>query len=100
MPIALPSEISGTVNSLLEDGKTGENYWEKEYAEGFYSSPMIADGKLYVIDMGGVMHILKADKTGTEIASPELGEAAFATPVFADGTIYLRGENNLYCIAE
>ena len=82
------------------DGKTGENYWEKEYAEGFYSSPMIADGKLYVIDMGGVMHILKADKTGTEIASPELGEAAFATPVFAEGIIYLRGENNLYCIAE
>ena len=82
------------------DGKTGEYYWEKEYAEGFYSSPMIAEGKLYVIDMGGVMHILKADKTGTEIGSPELGEAAFATPVFAEGVIYLRGEHNLYCIAE
>ncbi len=34
---------------------------------------MIADGKLYIVDMGGITHILKADATGTIIAEPELG---------------------------
>ncbi|MEN8155485.1 MAG: PQQ-binding-like beta-propeller repeat protein [Bacteroidota bacterium] len=82
------------------DTKSGEKQWEKEFNEGFYSSPMIADGKLYIIDMGGMMHILKTDKAGTVIAEPELGEAGFALPVFADGVVYIRGEKNLYCIGK
>jgi outer membrane protein assembly factor BamB len=61
---------------------------------------MVADGKLYIIDLGGVMHIISADRTGTLVAEPELGEGGFALPVFADGVIYLRGEEHLYCIGE
>ena len=80
------------------DALTGENYWEKEFNRGFYSSPMVADDKLYIIDMSGVMHIMKTDKTGTVISEPALGEAAYALPAFADGRIYLRSESSLYCI--
>ena len=82
------------------DAKTGEKYWEKWLEDEIYSSPMIADGKLYLIDKGGTMHILKADTTGTMINEPELGEGGYATPAFADGLIYLRGTRNLYCIGE
>jgi len=80
------------------DAQTGQNLWEKEFGNGFYSSPMIAENKIYIIDMKGVMHILKADKTGAIIKEPALGEAAFALPVFADGKIYLRGKASLFCI--
>ncbi|MEN8231046.1 MAG: PQQ-binding-like beta-propeller repeat protein, partial [Bacteroidota bacterium] len=65
------------------DTKTGEKQWEKEFNDGFYSSPMIADGKLYIIDLAGVTHILKADRTGAVLGEPELGEGGFALPVFA-----------------
>lgn len=82
------------------DDKTGEKKFEKEFDNGFYSSPMIADGKLYIVDMRGVTHILKADATGTLIAESDLGEGAYAVPAFADGLIYLRGESNLYCIGK
>ncbi len=82
------------------DGKTGEKQWEKEFNNEFWSSPVIADGKLYVIDKKGITHIMKADRTGTVIAEPELGEAGFALPAFADGVIYLRGTKNLYCIGQ
>jgi len=82
------------------DGATGEMHWEKEFGEGFYSSPMIADGKLYITDLDGVTHILKADKTGTILGEPVLGEGGFTTPAFADGRIYLRGTGHLYCIGE
>ena len=82
------------------DAKTGEKQWEKEYGDGFYSSPMVADGKLYIIDLGGVTHIIKADRTGTVVGEAELGEGGFALPVFADGVIYLRGHEHLYCIGE
>jgi len=80
------------------DALTGEKKFEKEFNDGFYSSPIIADGKLYILDMGGVTHILKADASGTVIAQPALGEGGYAVPAMADGMIYIRGEENLYCI--
>lgn len=80
------------------DALNGEKYWEHEFQHGFYSSPMIAEDRIYAIDMGGVMHIIGADKTGAIIGEPGLGEAAYATPVFADGRIYLRSKSSLYCI--
>ncbi len=82
------------------DTKTGEKQWEKEFDEGFYSSPMIAEGKLYIVDLAGVTHIIKAGREGTVIAASELGEGGYALPVFADGVVYLRGSEHLYCIGE
>ncbi len=82
------------------DAKTGEKIWEREFNDGFYSSPVVADGKVFMVDMGGVTHILTADRSGTVLGQPSLGEEAFAIPAFADGVIYLRGLEHLYCIGE
>ncbi len=82
------------------DSRTGEKKFEKEFNDGFYSSPIIADGKLYIMDMDGITHILKADASGTILAEPELGEDGFAVPAMADGLIYIRGKEHLYCIGE
>lgn len=82
------------------DAKTGEKQWEKEFSDGFWSSPIIAEGKLYINDGEGTTYILKADRTGALIAEPDLGEDGFAMPVFADGVIYMRSLKNLYCIGK
>ncbi len=82
------------------DAKTGTKAWEKDFGTALYSSPVIAENKVYIMDNSGVMHILKADRTGTLIAEPELGERSFAIPAFADGRIYIRGTESLYCIGE
>lgn len=82
------------------DTKTGEKQWEMEFDEGFYSSPMIADGKLYIVDLAGITHIIKAGREGTVMGEPALGEGGYALPVFADGVVYLRGSEHLYCIGE
>ena len=82
------------------DAKTGEKVWEKEFDNEIWSSPVIAEGKLYIIDKEGITHIMKADRSGTLIAEPELGEDGFALPAFADGVVYLRGTKNLYCIGK
>ena len=82
------------------DAKTGTKQWEKEYGQGFYGSPMVADGKVFVMDRGGAMHIFKVSRTLTSLGDPVLGEKSVVTPAFADGTIYLRGEKSLYCISD
>ncbi len=80
------------------DAMTGVKYWEHDGNEGYYASPMIADGKVYAIDMGGTMHIFALSKELKVLGEPKLGEDAVSSPAFSDGKIYLKGNNNLYCI--
>lgn len=80
------------------DAKTGTKNWSQEYGDAFYSSPVYADGKVYIIDMSGKTHIVKATKEYQLIGTPELGEKAVCSPVFQDGRVYLRGMNQLYCM--
>jgi len=82
------------------EAKTGTKLWEQEYDYGFYSSPILAEDKVYMIDRAGVMHIVKAGKTFELVSSNPLGEKTDCTPAFADGRIYIRGEKNLYCIGK
>lgn len=88
----------GTV--VCYDAKNGTSYWTKEFAEGFYSSPIIAEGNIYLLDKMGVMHIFKADKVFTSVGEAKLGEKSVCTPAFANGRIYIRGDKNLYCIGK
>jgi outer membrane protein assembly factor BamB len=80
------------------DAKSGEKLWEQEFGDAFYSSPVYADGKVYITDMSGKTHIVKAAKEYQLVATSELGEKAVCSPVFQDGKVYLRGMNNLYCL--
>jgi outer membrane protein assembly factor BamB len=80
------------------DAETGEKLWTRELEKPVYSSPMIADGKLWVMDKTGIMYIFKADKTLEELGRAPLGEGSFCTPAFCGGRIYIRGNKNLYCI--
>ncbi len=88
----------GTV--VCYDAKNGTSYWTKEFTEGFYSSPIIAEGRIYLLDKQGVMQIFSADKEFKSIAQPKLGEKSVCTPAFANGRIYIRGDKNLYCIGK
>lgn len=80
------------------DAAGGEKLWEKELGNTVYASPMIVDGKLYVLDKTGLMHIFRADRTLTEAGTAPLGEGSVCTPVFGAGRIWIRGLKNLYCI--
>jgi len=80
------------------DANSGEKYWEEEFNHGFYSSPMVADGKLYAMDMGGNMHIYRVNKEKNKLGTPALGETIVTTPAFSEGKIYLRGDDHLFCI--
>lgn len=80
--------------------KDGALLWHHEFDNGFYGSPVIADGKLYCIDRTGVTAIVQAAREFKLIGQPALGEKSDCTPAFADGAMYIRGQKNLYCIGK
>lgn len=84
--------------TVCYDAQNGTKYWEKEFVNSIYSSPVIVEDKVYLLDRTGMMHIFKADKELSIISEPKLGEKSVCTPAFTNGRIYIRGEKNLYCI--
>jgi outer membrane protein assembly factor BamB len=81
------------------DAKTGELKKEHDLATEFYSSPIIAEGKMYLVSNDGTMHIFSADDEFRLIDSFETGESTLATPAFTDGKIVMRSEKSIYCVA-
>lgn len=80
------------------DTQTGELRKEHELNTEFYSSPVIAEGKIYLFSNDGKMHIFSANNDFNLINSFETGERTFATPAFTDGRIVVRTEKSIYCV--
>ncbi|NQT24306.1 PQQ-binding-like beta-propeller repeat protein [candidate division KSB1 bacterium] len=86
----------GIVNCL--DAKTGKVRWEQDFDDGFYSSPILVNDRVYLIDLSGVMQIFRMDASFELLGSPALGEDSFSTPAFVGDRIYIRGVEHLFCI--
>jgi outer membrane protein assembly factor BamB len=82
------------------DTKTGKVVWEHYFDYGFYASPIIADGNVYLMDVAGVMQVFRAGGTFELLASSPLGEKSVCTPAFAHGKIFMRGSQHIYCIGK
>ena len=68
-----------------------------------YSSPVMADGKIYFVTRGGGTHVIQVGQKIKHLAFNDLGvgdEDFSATPAVSDGKIFIRSSKNLYCIGE
>lgn len=63
----------------------------------YYSSPVGADGKVYVSSQGGHMTVLQAGGEWEPLARNDLDDEVFATPAPVDGRLYVRTRSALYC---
>ena len=63
----------------------------------YFSSPVAADDKVFLIGQGGAVSVLKAGGDWQVLAVNELDDECFATPAIADGRLYIRTRSALYC---
>jgi len=78
----------------------GAEIWSQKLEGGFSSSPVLANGHIYVVNEDGVMFVLKEGRQFELVAKNNLGDGGFATPSICDGRIYLRTLHALYCIGQ
>jgi outer membrane protein assembly factor BamB len=62
----------------------------------YFSSPVAADDKVFLIGQGGQVSVLKAAGEWEVMTVNELDDECFATPAIADGHIYIRTRSALY----
>jgi len=86
------------------DLKTGKRLWTHRLGTLQKSSPVLADGKLYVGTENGRFFILRPSATGVEVLDDDLlgsataPEAIIASPVIADGRVYVTSMEAMYAI--
>jgi outer membrane protein assembly factor BamB len=85
---------------LCLDAKTGkEHYYGKLHAARYRSSPVYADGKIYLASRDGVITVVKAGPKFEVLAINRLPDQIAATPVISNGRIYIRGFETLYAFS-
>lgn len=80
------------------DAGTGNVIWTENMGPQ-YSSPVIADGLIYMPKDDGVITVIKPGLKFESVARNAIGEKMFASPAISNGKIYLRGFQQLYCIS-
>jgi outer membrane protein assembly factor BamB len=84
------------------DAKTGTLiYGPQRLISGTYSSsPVLADGKLYISNEDGVTVVVKAGPEFAVVAENKLEEYTLSSPAVSDGQLFLRTAGHLYCIGK
>ena len=85
--------------------KTGKLLWEERLTgkgpdNSSWSSMILADGRLYVINHSGDTFVLKASPKFELLATNSLGETDNASLAVSDGDIFIRTHKALWCVRE
>lgn len=82
------------------DKKTGQEvYGQQRLKAGTYSSsPVLADGKIYVTNEEGTTTVFKTGPKFEILAENALSDYCLSSPAISDGQIFIRTAQHLFCI--
>ena len=109
--VPTPAAMNGRAYILSDKGvlncvevATGKVIWTgqtEKGRKGFSSSPVLADGKIYLTREDGTTFVLAQGEEFKVLGTNELdGSQIVASPVFANGKILLRTDTTLYCVGK
>ncbi len=85
------------------DAQTGKRKFKKKLGTVMRSTPLYADGKLYLCTANGRWYTLKIEgnkvKTLYKMRLPA-GEGCYGSPIVSHGRLYIPTTENLYCVAD
>lgn len=78
---------------------TGQQLYQERVASGtFFSSPIVADGKIYCGSREGKMVVVAASKKFQHLGTSQLRSGIHATPAVANGKMFIRTDTHLICV--
>jgi outer membrane protein assembly factor BamB len=92
--IVYVADYSGLIHAL--DANTGALLSKYDTKGHIWGSTLYVDGKIYIGNEEGELHILKAGKQMEKVAVIDFPGSLFATPVYANGTLYIQTMSQLY----
>jgi len=82
------------------DARTGEVHWKERLPGAYRASPILAGGKIYVLNREGLTTVISASKKFEKLAGNQLDDETLSSLAVSDGRIFLRGKKWLYCLGK
>ncbi|MEW5978622.1 MAG: PQQ-binding-like beta-propeller repeat protein [Acidobacteriota bacterium] len=80
------------------EARTGKTVWTERVGGNFSASPVVAEGRIYLLNEAGETVVLEAGRKCRILARNALGEVCRASPAVAGGRILIRSDQHLYSI--
>lgn len=87
---------------VCRDLQTGKQLYEErlDAPGGYFASPVLADGRLYLASDRGTVTVVKAGDTLQVVAHNDLGDPIIASPAVADNRLYIRSAKRLWAFGD
>jgi outer membrane protein assembly factor BamB len=91
---------NGTVQCL--DPLTGSEIYSSKLGRSgsFIASPIASDGRIYIVDEKGMVHILMDGPSFRELDEVPLGDICLTAPAIGNGMIYFRTQKYLIAVGK
>lgn len=80
------------------NARTGEIHYQERACGQASASPVLADGRIYLLDEQGLGVVVARGKEFRKLAENPIGERALASYAVTDGSLFLRSESHLFHI--
>ena len=101
--------VTDTGNLLAFDSKNGDKLWEHDLGTVGKGSPVWADGKIYVTEVNGLIHIVEPTREGCKTLSTVKLQAKveglgldeiYASPAISNGRIFFVTRDRTICVGK
>ena len=98
-PLAFVAD-TGNKTLICVDTATGKDLWSHPLGSEIWSSPLVADGKLYLGTRRGKFFIFAATREKKLLCQTTFDDPIDASPVAATGVVYVATHTTLYALAK
>ncbi|MBK7977846.1 MAG: PQQ-binding-like beta-propeller repeat protein [Deltaproteobacteria bacterium] len=91
------ADLSGFLYCL--DAATGRHHWTYDAFAAVWSSPLVADGKVYLADEDGDVAVLKHGRELKVLREINMASPIYTTPTAKDGVLYVSTRSRMFAIS-
>jgi outer membrane protein assembly factor BamB len=81
------------------DAQNGTVFWTHDVEGEVWSSPLVADGKVYLGTRSGAFYIFAVEKEKKVLSSMQFGSPISGTATAANGVLYVATMTHLYAFS-
>ncbi|HEY3324447.1 MAG TPA: PQQ-binding-like beta-propeller repeat protein [Planctomycetota bacterium] len=91
-------DLLGAVHCI--DAATGKACWVHQTGSPMWGSSLVVDGKVFIGNEKGELHVFAASKELKVLSKINLGAPIYSTPIVANGVLYVASNKYLYAIQQ
>lgn len=102
-PVAYDGRVYtiGSTSMSCADMESGERLWQMRLKGPFSSTPLAANGHLYLFNEKGMAYVVKPGAEKGEVVSQmDLGQTILCTPAISKGALFVRSDGSLWKLAK